>query len=230
MGSGDTFPVTYPTAAAQPYKVEVRPRLNVDFGQTSEPSYNVECTEPPFWVAHSSVLNAIARNFFALVTMASADAKSTSTPRVRYYREFLTPALHRRFVKAAGILLVVCFVEGVLTRNWSSSEPPACLLLLELPRANALPSLLAPLSTWPYGHLRSSSLPIRSRDIPSTSHAPPLWQAYYAVTCKHFQSGFSQRRSGRDPDILRSFGLVVQRGLHMDHSGRIPLDCGRPVR
>ena len=38
------------------------------------------------------------------------------------YRQFLTPALHRRFTSAALITLVVCYAEAVLIADKSSSE------------------------------------------------------------------------------------------------------------
>ncbi|KAI9788830.1 MAG: hypothetical protein M1835_002054 [Candelina submexicana] len=38
----------------------------------------------------------------------------------RLYRDFLTPALHRRFTKAATITLLVCYVEAVLIGDKSS--------------------------------------------------------------------------------------------------------------
>ncbi|MCJ1364732.1 hypothetical protein MMC16_003848 [Acarospora aff. strigata] len=40
--------------------------------------------------------------------------------RVRLYREFLTPALHRRFTAAAGVTLLACYVEAVLIGEHSS--------------------------------------------------------------------------------------------------------------
>lgn len=42
--------------------------------------------------------------------------------RTPLYREFLTPALHRRFSSAALITLVVCYAEAVLIADKSSSE------------------------------------------------------------------------------------------------------------
>ncbi|KAL8718716.1 MAG: hypothetical protein Q9225_004180 [Loekoesia sp. 1 TL-2023] len=41
--------------------------------------------------------------------------------RIRLYREFLTPALHRRFTQAAGVSLLVCYVEAVIIGDKSSS-------------------------------------------------------------------------------------------------------------
>lgn len=38
------------------------------------------------------------------------------------YRQFLTPALHRRFTSAAFITLVVCYAEAVLIADKSSSK------------------------------------------------------------------------------------------------------------
>ncbi|MCJ1244344.1 hypothetical protein MMC30_001542 [Trapelia coarctata] len=40
--------------------------------------------------------------------------------RVRFYREFLTPALHRRFTRAAGLALLLCYVEAIAIGDKSS--------------------------------------------------------------------------------------------------------------
>ncbi|KAA6410386.1 MAG: nuclear envelope [Lasallia pustulata] len=40
--------------------------------------------------------------------------------RTRLYREFLTPALHRRFTTAAGLALLICYAEAVIIGEKSS--------------------------------------------------------------------------------------------------------------
>ena len=61
--------------------------------------------------------------------MATATATMTSNTRqqtmpVRPYKDFLTPALHRRFTSTAGWSLAVCYVEAILmskpTRTYES--------------------------------------------------------------------------------------------------------------
>ena len=42
--------------------------------------------------------------------------------RVRPYREFLTPALHRRFVASTGWALLLCWLEGFLMSNKTSRK------------------------------------------------------------------------------------------------------------
>ncbi|EME38555.1 hypothetical protein DOTSEDRAFT_57605 [Dothistroma septosporum NZE10] len=50
------------------------------------------------------------------------DPKATApTERVRLYKEFLTPALHRRFINAVGILFAVCYVSGIIITNFSGT-------------------------------------------------------------------------------------------------------------
>ncbi|KAL8689812.1 MAG: hypothetical protein Q9218_004597 [Villophora microphyllina] len=42
--------------------------------------------------------------------------------RTRPYRELLTPTLHRRFTQAAGVCLLLCYIEAVVIAwNWKSS-------------------------------------------------------------------------------------------------------------
>ena len=52
--------------------------------------------------------------------------------RVRFYREFLTPALHRRFSRAAGLTLLVCYVEAIAIGDKSSRKLFSRLFLLPL--------------------------------------------------------------------------------------------------
>ena len=64
--------------------------------------------------------------------------------RTPFYREFLTPALHRRFTGAAGIALVICYVSAVLIGEKSSCETfrasvAACLELTMFPSALVVP-------------------------------------------------------------------------------------------
>jgi nucleoporin NDC1 len=42
--------------------------------------------------------------------------------RIRPYKDFLTPALHRRFSTAAVTLLGFCYVEAVLIGQWNSCQ------------------------------------------------------------------------------------------------------------
>ncbi|KAN0108148.1 Nucleoporin protein Ndc1-Nup [Hyaloscypha variabilis] len=42
------------------------------------------------------------------------------TPRIRPYKDFLTPALHRRFATATVILLGLCYAESVVIGEWNS--------------------------------------------------------------------------------------------------------------
>ncbi|KAF4630234.1 hypothetical protein G7Y89_g7902 [Cudoniella acicularis] len=41
-------------------------------------------------------------------------------PRIRPYKDFLTPALHRRFAMATAVLFGLCYVESVLIGEWNS--------------------------------------------------------------------------------------------------------------
>lgn len=40
--------------------------------------------------------------------------------RIRPYKDFLTPALHRRFALATAVLAAVCYVEAVWIGEWNS--------------------------------------------------------------------------------------------------------------
>jgi len=45
-----------------------------------------------------------------------------STPRIRPYKDFLTPALHRRFARATVILMGLCYLEAVYIGEWNSCK------------------------------------------------------------------------------------------------------------
>lgn len=38
------------------------------------------------------------------------------------YKDFLSPALHRRFVSTVAFLLVLAYVEALVLADWSSCE------------------------------------------------------------------------------------------------------------
>lgn len=54
------------------------------------------------------------------INMQSAPIRTTPQPRIRGYKDFLTPALHRRFTQAAGTVLLVCSVDSWLLSTSSS--------------------------------------------------------------------------------------------------------------
>lgn len=43
--------------------------------------------------------------------------------RARPYKELLTPLLHRRFIKAAALILALCYVETLIIGDKSSRKP-----------------------------------------------------------------------------------------------------------
>ena len=58
-----------------------------------------------------------------------------ATPKTPPYKQFLTPALHRRFTGAAVVILAICYVEAVLI-----GEKTSCIngLLSVERRANSM--------------------------------------------------------------------------------------------
>jgi len=54
--------------------------------------------------------------------LASSRSSSMATIRTALYREFLTPALHRRFTSAAVVILVICYIEAILTGEKSGGS------------------------------------------------------------------------------------------------------------
>jgi nucleoporin NDC1 len=53
-------------------------------------------------------------NIFAPRASQSAPAASKPQERTRQYKDFLTPALHRRFTSSAGIVLAACWLATIL--------------------------------------------------------------------------------------------------------------------
>ena len=49
-----------------------------------------------------------------------------ATVRPAFYRELLTPALHRRFTGAAFLVLTICYVEGFLIAEKTSCQCDTC--------------------------------------------------------------------------------------------------------
>jgi nucleoporin NDC1 len=77
------------------------------------------------------------RGCYSAVGKLSCQPSMAVQARVRFYREFLTPALHRRFVRAAGLVLILCYVESILIGSSSSCK----LSLTEAYSANISPVL-----------------------------------------------------------------------------------------
>lgn len=62
----------------------------------------------------TQTLAASTGSVFAPRHSQSAPAAAKPQERIRLYKDFLTPALHRRFTSAAGIVLAACWLEAVL--------------------------------------------------------------------------------------------------------------------
>jgi hypothetical protein len=45
-------------------------------------------------------------------------------PRIRPYKDFLTPLMHRRFAGATAILAFLCYVESVIIGEKNSGKSP----------------------------------------------------------------------------------------------------------
>ncbi|KAK5171229.1 uncharacterized protein LTR77_004373 [Saxophila tyrrhenica] len=56
-------------------------------------------------------------NVFAPRSTTATNAPSAPSKRVRPYRDFLTPALHRRFSYAAALVFAVCYIESILMHS-----------------------------------------------------------------------------------------------------------------
>ena len=54
--------------------------------------------------------------------LAERSCEMASRIAPRRYMELLTPLLHRRFVKAAGVALGVCYAEAILIGEMRSCE------------------------------------------------------------------------------------------------------------
>ena len=101
--------------------------------------------------------------------------------RTRSYRELLTPALHRRFTRAAGVILIVCYIEAVIIGNKSSCKDP--FILFNLHKTNSSPQstmVVVPVRTsgdtcWPTFYFVSLDLCLAGGSV-------TLWESIDSIT------------------------------------------------
>ena len=88
---------------------------------------------PHFRTPQHAIKSLPIRFFFLLTSFLSPLAPRSrsffhnmpaSTPRIRPYKDFLTPALHRRFARATVTLMGLCYLEAVYIGEWNSCKAP----------------------------------------------------------------------------------------------------------
>ena len=60
-------------------------------------------------------------------TLASATVSGARTGKTRAYRDFLTPSLHRKFIRAGAVALGACYIEAFLLGDKSSCRLLSCV-------------------------------------------------------------------------------------------------------
>ena len=59
------------------------------------------------------------RAFLAFIPLRQPHEMATTVPkRARKYRDFLTPALHRKFTRASFLALLLCYCEAIWMGEW----------------------------------------------------------------------------------------------------------------
>lgn len=133
--------------------------------------------------------------------------------RTRLYREFLTPALHRRFTTAAGLTLLICYGEAVIIGEKSSCKLQSRSVLFQLTRPiRSSLALVSHRTSW-YSH--TSSLPVCSFGV-----CPPRGAAAYR--CEEHCIAFRNLppipfpiQHHPDSSMVLLLSMVVQRGLRV---------------
>lgn len=86
--------------------------------------------------------------------------------RIRPYKDFLTPALHRRFATATVILFGLCYAEALVIGEWNSCR---FLNAYSLIVANKSFSLVVMVAIWTSRHTNRASFHPGIYDICSQS-------------------------------------------------------------
>lgn len=134
------------------------------------------------------------------------------------YRQFLTPALHRRFTSAAFITLVVCYAEAVLIADKSSSgsEPQVQKTLKS--------DIVAVFWFWfPIGPAGIRTLLLFISSLPI--FVLRVSQLHLGMAERMFKRDSSTERSTRDTDnsiILRDFHNISVPLEHYSDIGMVP--------
>lgn len=103
-------------------------------------------------------------------------------PRVRLYRELLTVALHRRFTRAAGLTLLICYLEAIAIGDKSSCKflPP-----MYIQRLIRYFSLMDMVSSGAYRDTNASALYVMPFNIYPTGCSASLWGYNHNIAIYH---------------------------------------------
>ncbi len=132
--------------------------------------------------------------------------------RIRPYRRFLTSALHRRFVHASALALMVCWDDafwlGKKTScrccRQSADEALTCSRFLVV-----VPNQLHWCPSYPRLRLMFSCLH-------TARGYPTPWSAKHSITVRHLSWVCLWPKYSPDTLLVSVFSMVVQRGLHLD--------------
>lgn len=141
--------------------------------------------------------------------------------RPRPYRRILTSALHRRFVHASALALLVCYIVAFALgekssckynqAGWSSSQDVLTAIANHLRHP---PSLLVMVSNWSMWNSNSSTLSLQPCHLCPACWSDAPWRKDDSLVNKYSQATYSVR-CFPDLRMVHVLSLVVQRDLQM---------------
>ena len=134
--------------------------------------------------------------------------------RARFYRELLTPVLHRRFTRAASLMLLVCYVDSIIIGHKSSSTSPS-FVLDEIKLILPFPSPMVSLSTWASWVAYRTTFHIKLVNIHPTHWATSSRCSLNGITLSDFQTVFLSIQYSPDIRLVLFLSMVVQRSIPM---------------
>ncbi|KAA8574276.1 hypothetical protein EYC84_005771 [Monilinia fructicola] len=114
------------------------------------------------------------------------------TVRIRPYKDFLTPALHRRFALATAVLAAVCYVEAIWIGEWNSCIP------------------LVMVSSGQGWYPNRSFLHMCIHDIHPSSSSITRRDSNIKIGLPHIYTVRTQIPNGSNSTLVSLFGMVFQ--------------------
>ena len=126
--------------------------------------------------------------------------------RLRRYKQCLTPALHKRFNRAVGLIFGICYFEAVLIGNKSSCTSMGNILTRNY--ADRMSRVLVMVSTRPCWYSNTTSRPSHSFGLCPTRCAATSGEQINQFSISDIQKRDPESEGNPDIRMVRVFGVA----------------------
>lgn len=132
--------------------------------------------------------------------------------RIRPYKDFLTPLLHRRFTRAAATLLLLVYVEALFIGSWNGCRcwtlPQSLWLLIVC-------SVLDLDTIWSSWHTDGTSFHLCILNLRLTSRSASCRTENDELACYNFSAIRLSLSNHTNSWLVSFFSMAVYRNLHL---------------